>query len=73
MANMTSGYAFETDPRESGDNYFEISNDEWEIVVYTPNGREIELGCVNIDGARCTVFSCADGMYRAQMSHMVTS
>lgn len=71
MARMLSGYAFEADPKVSGDDYSAVPNDDWEIVCYSPDGRETELGRVKIDGAACVAFQCSDGLYRAQMAHMV--
>lgn len=41
------------------------ANDDWETEVYQATGDEEEEGEAFIDGTRCIVFSCPDGVYRA--------
>lgn len=63
---MMSGYAFELDPTAAP--LPSVSQDEdWETVVYKPDGREVLVGTMRIDDAVCRVFRCADGKYRAQL------
>lgn len=65
-AKIASGYAYEADPAAWGDDYLLIPNDEWETVIYMPNGAERLLGFVKINGSDCAVFHCSDGLFRAQ-------
>jgi len=59
---MMSGYAFEASKR----GWQRSKDDNWEIVAYTPDGKERFLGFRSVDGSRVAVFSCGDGMARAQ-------
>lgn len=57
---MMSGYCYElTD---------EMDFPDWETAIYTPTGEERFLFCREIDGAKCAVFACPDGMFRAQLA-----
>jgi hypothetical protein len=69
MASMVSGYAYEANPDEQGEDYFVIPNDAWAVESYTSDDAERYLGNVNIDGAPCAVFACSDGLYRAQVAN----
>lgn len=65
-AKIASGYAYEADPAAWSDDYLSIPNDEWETVIYMPDGAERLLGFVKINGSDCAVFHCSDGLFRAQ-------
>lgn len=64
---MQPGYAYAWD----GVGWRGVSDEAWETEVYTPDGRERREGTREIDGSPVTVFRCSDGVYRAQLSHMV--
>ncbi len=60
---MESGYCYEFD----GDGSLLTSSDEnWDIEVYVPTGRELWVSKRKIDGSTCMIFKCCDGRYRAQ-------
>lgn len=63
-----SGYAFEL-PAGSGA-WRQSHNDDWEIVVFTPKGRETLVGTRRIDGSACHVWLLPDGSHVAQMVTM---
>jgi hypothetical protein len=48
-----SGYAYEL---ANAGAWASAPDDDWEIVVYTPDGEEAVAGFRSIDGARCAVF-----------------
>ena len=59
---MLDGYCFELE----GADWFASVNDDWAIAVYRPTGAETLVGWRWIDGSRCNVFLCPDGIVRAQ-------
>lgn len=60
---MMSGYCYVYQGTRGN---MRVSN-RWGTSVYTPNGREkMRRDTVLIDGARCAVFKCPDGKFRAQ-------
>lgn len=65
---MKPGYAYEL---EEGKKWRGSADDDWPIVCYTPDGKELPQGVRYIDAAPCCVFYCTDGRYRAQMTHYV--
>lgn len=69
---MSSGYAYELDApllNKRNPEFWGVAvDDAWDTVMYTPNGKERAVGERKIDGARCVVFKCSDGFYRAQMT-----
>lgn len=67
--SMIDGYAFELAEDHEG-SVLRCSDEYWDIVVYTPDGREDFIGHRVIDGVICEVFICSDAIVRAQMSHM---
>jgi hypothetical protein len=61
---MKTGYAYEW---EGSGQWRERTDDEgWDTVVYSPKGGETIAGPATIDGARCVVYLCPDGKFRAQ-------
>lgn len=65
---MIPGYSYEKDGNAIWQN---SKNDDWDITVYTPTGKEQRLGNRWIDGSHVTVFACPDGVIRAQLSFMI--
>ena len=57
-----SGYVYELEGPHS---WKRASSEEWPIEVYGWKGDESCVGQRTIDGARCVVFVCRDGKYRA--------
>lgn len=59
ITGSTYAYALEAgDWRSAGD-------EQWDTEVYGMTGRERYQGTRRIDGTRCAVFLCGDGLYRA--------
>lgn len=63
---LPDGYVYEL---EQGANWTSAPDDGWETVVRSPDGTEEHVGFRRIDDARCAVFLCSDGRYRAAMAH----
>lgn len=60
-----SGYAFE----HEGKNWKASRDDNWDIIMYTPTGRERFLGTRYVDGSKVNVW-VSDGRHIAQLEHM---
>ena len=61
-APASSGYVYEL---ERHADWTTAPSDDWAIEVYGWEGDEEQVGERIIDGARCVVFVCRDGQYRA--------
>ena len=64
---MQSGYCFRyVRNLKAGSGWAEAATE-----VYTPNGLEVAVGKIKIDGSECVAFRCSDRQYRAQMTQNV--
>lgn len=69
---MEKGYAYEFAPflqkaqDESWQGWRGATDENWDIVVYAPDGQERLVGGRYIDGVQVRVYLCQDGLYRAQ-------
>ncbi len=59
---MPSGYCFEYQGRRC---WRAASSERWDTVVHTPDGKEKRVGTRRIDDAKCVVYVCSDGKFRA--------
>ena len=60
---MTEGYCYEL----AGRTWRTADDDDWEVTLSEPTGRERLLGFREIDGAPCAVFRCGGARLRAQV------